>query len=65
MSCPPEDVGGPWGYKDFVDAMSDPEHPKHVEMIHWHGKLFDPNDFLLQNVKFWNPRKRLEIAGLG
>ena len=20
-ACPPEDVGGPWGYSDFIDAL--------------------------------------------
>src|SRR5690242_19255324 len=25
--CPPEDVGGPWGYRDFLDAIADPNWP--------------------------------------
>ena len=24
--CPPEEVGGPWGYRDFLDAIADPNH---------------------------------------
>ena len=24
--CPPEDVGGPWGYQEFLAAHNDPEH---------------------------------------
>ena len=24
--CPPEDVSGPWGYGDFLDAVSNPDH---------------------------------------
>jgi len=23
--CPPEDVGGPWGYAEFLEAISDPD----------------------------------------
>jgi hypothetical protein len=28
-ACPPEDVGGAWGYADFVEAMADPGHERH------------------------------------
>jgi len=30
--CPPEDVGGPWGYDEFLDALADPAHENHAEM---------------------------------
>ncbi len=30
--CPPEDVGGPWGYAEFLDAIADPEHENHDDM---------------------------------
>src|SRR3546814_3109877 len=23
--CPPEDIGGPWGYGDFLEAIADPK----------------------------------------
>ena len=26
---PPEDVGGVWGYMEFIEAMRDPKHPRH------------------------------------
>ena len=29
--CPPEDVGGPWGYAEFLEAISDPGHDRHAE----------------------------------
>src|SRR5438270_219656 len=32
-ACPPEDVGGPWGYADFVEAILDPEHERHEEYL--------------------------------
>ena len=27
-ACPPEDVGGPWGYMEFAEAIRDPEHER-------------------------------------
>jgi hypothetical protein len=39
--CPPEDVGGPWGYAGFLEAMNDPKHPRHAEFAGW----IDENDF--------------------
>ena len=41
--CPPEDVGGPWGYAGFLEAIGDPEHESHAEMVQWAGAPFDPN----------------------
>jgi hypothetical protein len=41
--CPPEDVGGPWGYAEFLKAIADPKHESHAEMIQWAGEPFDPN----------------------
>jgi len=44
-ACPPEDVGGPWGYADFLDAIADPNHERHVELLEWIGGSFDPEAF--------------------
>ncbi len=41
--CPPEDCGGPWGYADYLEAMSDPHHPRHAELVEWLGRR-DPNE---------------------
>lgn len=40
--CPPEDVGGPWGYREFLDAIADPHHQEHAERLEWIGGNFDP-----------------------
>ncbi len=40
--CPPEDVGGSWGYAEFLDAIADPAHENHAEMKEWVGEPFDP-----------------------
>jgi Plasmid pRiA4b ORF-3-like protein len=42
--CPPEDVGGPWGYAEFLEAIQDPEHERHEELSEWVGVPFNPND---------------------
>ena len=41
--CPPEDIGGPWGYAEYLEAMADPNHERHAEMLEWRGPDFDPN----------------------
>ncbi len=48
--CPPEDCGGPPGYAEFVEAIRDPDHPQHDEMLEWTGKAFDPEAFDLAAV---------------
>ena len=40
--CPPEDIGGPWGYREFLNAIADPNHAEHVESLQWIGDHFDP-----------------------
>ena len=41
--CPPEDSGGLWGYAEYLEAMADPDHECHAEMVEWYGPDFDPN----------------------
>ncbi len=43
-ACPPEDCGGAWGYRDFLEAIQDPEHPEHEAMLEWVGGAFDLED---------------------
>lgn len=44
-ACPPEDCGGPWGYAELVEAIEDPDHPRHKELLSWAGGEFDPEAF--------------------
>jgi hypothetical protein len=44
-ACPPEDCGGPWAYPDFVEAIGNPDHPRHDELLEWVGGEFDPERF--------------------
>jgi hypothetical protein len=49
-ACPPEDVGGVWGYDSFLEAIADPKHPEHDDMLEWVGGEFDPEAFDLDEV---------------
>ena len=40
--CPPEDCGGPDGYVHYLEAISDPDHEDHAEMVEWRGPGFEP-----------------------
>lgn len=49
-ACPPEDCGGPWGYGDFLDAIHDPKHERHTDMVEWIGRAFDSEAFDLDET---------------
>jgi Plasmid pRiA4b ORF-3-like protein len=44
-ACPPEDCGGPYGYPEFLEAIVDPKHERHAELLQWVGGKFDPEQF--------------------
>ncbi len=49
-ACPPEDVGGMWGYESFLEAIKDPKHTEHEDMLDWWGDDFDPEAFDLEEI---------------
>jgi hypothetical protein len=49
-ACPPEDVGGVWGYENFLEAIRNPDHDEHEEYLTWVGGEFDPEAFNLEEV---------------
>ncbi len=65
-ACPPEDVGGAWGYEEFLEALADPDHERHEDMVRWSGGSFDPEDAEVDRIiqdfeslaKKWAPRPR-------
>jgi hypothetical protein len=65
-ACPPEDVGGPWGYEEFLEALADPDHEQHEDMVHWSGGDFDVEDAGIDSIierfhrlaKKWAPQPR-------
>jgi hypothetical protein len=61
-ACPPEDVGGPHGYTDFLLIIRNPRHPEHRSTLKWVGGSFDPNGFRPDSIVFDDPAKRWQIA---
>jgi hypothetical protein len=49
-ACPPEDVGGVWGYINFLEAIRDPSHDEYEEYLAWVSGEFDPEAFNLEVV---------------
>ena len=50
-AAPPEDVGGTWGYAEFVKAVTTPSHPDHAEQVEWLGRDdFDPEHVSLDAI---------------
>jgi len=49
--CPPEDVGGPWGYGELIEALEDPGHERHAEIRECVGDDFDPHAFDAEPLK--------------
>ncbi len=49
-ACPPEDCGGVWGYAEFLEAIRDPKHPEHEDMLEWVGGAFDAEEFDLDFI---------------
>jgi hypothetical protein len=43
-AAPPEDVGGTGGYAEFLEAIADPGHEEHAQMLEWGGDV-DPERF--------------------
>ena len=48
-ACPPEDIGGMFGYERALEVVANPADPEHQEMLAWIGP-FDPNCFDLEAV---------------
>ena len=49
-SGPLEDCGGPWGYMDLLDVISDPNDPEYDERIDWVGEDFDSELFDIEKI---------------
>ena len=58
-ACPPEDVGGPHGYEEFLKILGDRRHEQHEDMARWIGGVFDPKGFDLNRInREFNGAKR-------
>jgi len=49
-ACPPEDVGGSWGYENLLTVLGDPSHEDHEHLSEWAGGTADPTEFDLAVV---------------
>jgi len=47
---PPEDVGGPWGYGEFLEVIADSKHERHTELLECCGGHFDPQQFDIDEI---------------
>lgn len=54
-ACPPEDCGGPWGYKRMLEILADPQNEEHESMREWlgldEGEVWDVNYFNLAGTQ--------------
>jgi hypothetical protein len=49
-ACPPEDVGGVWGYEEFLQAVNDPDNEEHESYLEWVEKDFHSEEFDMENI---------------
>ena len=57
MACPPEDCGGVGGFYNMLEALKDPQHPDHMDVLDWIEE-FDPEAFDPADVVFDDPIDR-------
>lgn len=67
-SCPPEDCGGPSGYEKLLEVLNMPNTDEYKDTVVWlknHARNYfpyQPESFIPNKVKFWDPAKRWQIA---
>jgi hypothetical protein len=44
-ACPPEDVGGAFGFGELLAALAEPDHPRREALLAWLGREFHPDEF--------------------
>jgi hypothetical protein len=44
-ACPPEDVGGTSGYREFLESLGDPDDEQFEQLAGWIGGTFRPEHF--------------------
>lgn len=50
-ATPPEDIGGPFGYHRFLEALNDKKHPDHAEVMDFLGGMsWNPEEFFRESV---------------
>lgn len=54
-ACPPEDIGGTFGYEDFIEARQNPNTKESQDIINRVVDSFDTEHFDPTEVLFYNP----------
>jgi hypothetical protein len=49
-ACPPEDCGGIGGFYNLLEALQNPRHPQHEELLEWVGEEYDPEKFSIEAI---------------
>ncbi len=49
-ACPPDDVGGVFGYFEFCNALKDPTHEEHESYMEWSDGDYDIEQFDSESV---------------
>jgi len=73
-ACPPEDVGGIYGYAEFLNILKNPQHDEYKSTLDWVGGTFNPNDFnlsaanerldlFIKKKSEWYPRPEYSLEG--
>jgi len=60
-ACPPEDIGGMWGYEDYLEKLHNPDARDDEDNEYYDFDL-DPEHFDCAEVTFDDPEKRLIYA---
>lgn len=58
-AAPPEDCGGLPGFENLKEALADPKHPEHDDMVEWYGDEFDAAEFSLAAIN--DDLKRIKV----
>jgi len=48
-NTPPEDVGGEYGYEEFLKILANPDHPEYGHMVEW-GRMQRYQDFAIDFI---------------
>jgi hypothetical protein len=50
LQGPPDDCGGVPGYYNLLEALRDPDHEEHEDLLDWVGGEFNPDAFSVDEV---------------
>lgn len=61
-ACPPEDCGGPHGYQEMLKTLKKGRGEAYESLVEWLGGGFDAGAFEAAEVRFDDPKLRLQRA---